>query len=191
MNFTSTHDFTRGINLWDNDIFEPYGEYPWTLKEKNHENLRHYRLKGNFYEKARNIFEAYVYALAFMPGILSIFYGDEIGMQGLGNLLNRRPFTWNCIDNNLLAFFKSIGKIREQEEFLRSANWELLDVNEKYLAFERYSNLKKAFIAINRTDEVVDINIPKTYQDLTPKFVLKRSRTKQLDAYGGIYIPRE
>ena len=36
-----------------------------------------------------------------MPGNLSIFYGDEVGIQGMGNLSNRKPFSWNNIDNEL------------------------------------------------------------------------------------------
>ena len=37
-----------------------------------------------------------------MPGIFSIFYGDEVGVQGLGNLFNRQPFPWGREDQDLL-----------------------------------------------------------------------------------------
>ena len=54
---------------------------------------------------------AYVFSLAFMPGLLSIFYGDEIGVQGIGNLDNRKPMPWDNPDLALLEFFKITDSI--------------------------------------------------------------------------------
>ena len=34
-----------------------------------------------------------------------IYYGDEIGMQGFEDPLNRRYFTWDNIDNDVLFVF--------------------------------------------------------------------------------------
>ena len=39
-----------------------------------------------------------------MPGILSIFYGDEVGVEGLGNLANRKTYPWGKEDKSLLEF---------------------------------------------------------------------------------------
>ena len=57
-----------------------------------------------------------------MKDYLSIFYGDEIGMEGIGNLANRKPFTWNHMDKKLLYFFRKMGLIRQKEQFLTEAD---------------------------------------------------------------------
>ena len=56
-----------------------------------------------------------------MPGILSIFYGDEIGMEGMGNLANRKPYPWGKEDKELLDFFKVLGNIKKNEKILADA----------------------------------------------------------------------
>ena len=102
MNFTSTHDITRAINIFGTDEFQKEKEWAWDLKNENRDYQKNYKMTEEQYSLGKKIYLSYIYALAFLPGNLSIFYGDEIGMQGLGNLANRRPFTWNNIDNELL-----------------------------------------------------------------------------------------
>ena len=36
----------------------------------------------------------------------SIFYGDEVGIQGLGNLANRKTFPWGSEDKELLEYIR-------------------------------------------------------------------------------------
>ncbi len=47
-----------------------------------------------------------------LPGTPCIYYGDEIGMQGFGDPFCRGYFKWDNMDENLLAFFKELGKIK-------------------------------------------------------------------------------
>ena len=188
MNFTSTHDMTRGINLWDNNIFS--GRWPWDLKNNDHEFLRQYKLDSEEYRKAREIYQAYVFTLAFMPGILSIFYGDEAGLQGIGNLLNRRPFPWEKEDKDLQDFFKYIGKIRNTETFLETADIKIVDITKEILTFKRENNEANAIIAVNRTEEEKEILLPSGYEK-GKIYTLKKSTPKTLSPYGAIAITKK
>ena len=190
MNFTSTHDITRGINLWDLQIFDTYGEWPWNLQIDDQVVCKNYRIDESEYERIKEIYMAYVFCLAFMPGNLSIFYGDEAGLQGIGNLYNRRPFPWNNEDDKLVHFFRFIGEIRKMEPFMESADFRILEVNSDIISFERIKNLEKMFVAINRSEEGKRIEIPEEYSNSKKVYKLKKSNSGFLAPKGGIAIKK-
>ena len=190
MNFTSTHDMTRGINLWDPNIFNYHGKWPWNLLDEDHDKAQRYGLTEVQYKKAKEIYMAYVFSMAFMPGILSIFYGDEIGVQGIGNLDNRKPMPWDNPDNELLEFFKIIGAIRRKEDFMYEAELKVHDVNVNYMAFERILGEEKAFVVVNRTGEEHQFIVPEDYRDSDKIYTLKKSKPGVISPYGGVVIKK-
>ena len=125
-----------------------------------------------------------------MPGILSIFYGDEIGIQGIGNLANRKPYPWGKEDIDLLNYFKYIGNIRKEESFLQQADINILDINRDYFMFERYNDNDRTLITINRTNGEQEFTVPKEYRDKRKVYTLNKSKEGYLSPYGGIAIKR-
>lgn len=190
MNFTSTHDITRGINLWDQRLFS-CREWAWNLYNEDHEWAKKYQLSKEEYERAKEIYKEYVYTLTFMPGILSIFYADEVGLQGIGNLNNRKPFPWGKEDQELLAFFRRMGQIRKNESFLRRADLDIIDITPQILMFERTSSEGSAIITINRTPEERKILLPSGYEKEQKVYTLKKSTKKELSPYGAITIKKD
>ena len=188
MNFTSTHDISRAINIFSTYDFQEYGEWAWNLNNNNLDWCKNHKLTKEQYKYGKEIYKAYVFALTFMPGILSIFYGDEVGLTGIGNLANRKPFPWEKEDIELLNFFKYIGNIRKQESFLQEAELNIIDINKDYFMFERLSEEEKALITINRTNEEKIIKVPSEYQKQSKIYTLKKSRRGYLSPYGGIAI---
>ena len=190
MNFTSTHDISRAINIFSTNDFQQYGEWAWNLIRDDLDWCKNFKLTSPQYQQGKEIYKAYIYTLAFMPGILSIFYGDEIGIEGIGNLANRKPYPWNKQDLDLLNYFKYIGNIRKQETFLQEAELNILDINENYFMFERYTDKDRALIAINRTNEEKEFYVPKEYQNKRKVYTLNKSIEGYLSPYGGITIKR-
>ena len=190
MNFTSTHDMTRAINLWDKNIFHNYNEWPWDLINNNLDFCKNYHLTDEQYNKAKDIYMAYIFSLIFMPGTLSIFYGDEVGVQGIGNLKNRSPFPWNNIDKELLDFFKYMGLIRKNEPFMEQAKFNIIDININTLLFERIKDEQKIFVIVNRTPNETSFTIPQEYQNPQKVYTLKKMTNGNLAGYGGIAIKK-
>lgn len=189
MNFTSTHDISRIINILSAYDFQEYGEWAWNPIDDDRNWQKNYQLTPEQYKHGRDMYEAYCFILNFMPGILSIFYGDEIGMQGMGNLPNRRPFTWNYMDKKLLRFFKELGKIRRNEEFLETAGLNILDINDSYFMFERILNDEKMLITVNKTDREFDYLVPSEYEKSDGGvYTLKKSLVGHLNPYGGVAV---
>ncbi len=190
MNFTSTHDITRAINIFGTDEFQRYGEWAWNLNKNDRIWEKNYKISKQEYELGKKIYRAYLYTLAFFPGILSIFYGDEIGLEGMGNLANRRPFTWNKIDQDILNTFKEIGKIRKKEKYLETAKLELVDVNYDYLAFKRNSIMNEILVFMNRTNNKTNIILPDDYLNEEVAYNINNSTKNNLNAYGGLVLKK-
>jgi len=190
MNFTSTHDISRAINIFATYDFQEYGEWAWNPIRSDLDWCKNFNLTKEQYQYGKEIYKAYVFALTFMPGILSIFYGDEIGIQGIGNLANRKPYPWGKTDEDLLSYFKYIGNIRKQEPFLQEAELNILDINKDFLMFERFSKEEKTLTTINRTNEEKEFNIPREYQNKTKTYTLNNSKKGYLSPFGGITIKK-
>lgn len=190
MNFTSTHDISRALNIFGSDRFKEDGQWAWDLKNEDYAESKDYNLSESQYKKGLEIYKSYVFTLAFFPGILSIFYGDEIGMQGEGNLLNRKPYTWNRVDRDLLQFFRFIGNVRKRETFLEIADIDVIDINKNIIIFERKDENDSLLTIVNRTDREIDIDIPKEYENHQKKYTLKKSKIEKLYPHGAIALKK-
>ena len=191
MNFTSTHDISRALNMLGCDHeFSPYKEWYWDPVDNSHEHCKDYKMSKEDLIRAKEIYKAYISAMAFLPGNLSIFYGDEAGIEGLGNLANRKTFPWGEEDSDLVEFFTSIGKVRVNNRFLEQADLNVFKINRDYFMFERVSGEDKMLFAVNRTDNDVDFKVPDEYSDGEDVYVLKKSRKGHLGPYGSVAIKK-
>ena len=123
-----------------------------------------------------------------MPGIFSIFYGDEVGVQGLGNLENRKTYPWGRSDRELLEYFRYLGEIRNNEEFLKKAGLNIVDLNNDYFMFEREGKDGAALVAVNRTNDDKKILVPEKYETPSKIYTLNNSNKKVLHPYGGVSL---
>ena len=190
MNPISTHDISRLMTIYGSDTFNQNSEWVWnpTNDDRNWQN--NYKLTEEEYKKAKEMYKAHIYTLAFLPGTLSIFYGDEIGLEGMGNLSNRKPFPWTKKDEELLEFFKMIGKVRNEEPFLEKAKLNIVDINDKLFTFERTNEEEKAFITVNRTDDEQKIYIPKEYESPDKICNLNGLSSNGLAPHGGLVLKK-
>ena len=191
MNFTSTHDISRALNMLGCESeFSPYKEWYWDPVDNSHEHCKDYKMSKEDLIRAKEIYKAYISALAFLPGNLSIFYGDEAGIEGLGNLANRKTYPWGEEDKDLVEFFTDIGKVRVNNKFLEQADLNVFKINRDYFMFERVSGEDKMLFAVNRTDNDVDFKVPDEYSDGEDVYVLKKSRKGHLGPYGSVAIKK-
>lgn len=190
MNFTSTHDITRAINIFGSNDLQVFGEWAWDLNNGDRKWQLDYKLSPEEYKKGKDLYEAYVFALTFLPGILSIFYGDEVGLQGMGNLANRRTFDWRHMDKDLLKFFQSIGKIREEEKFLETAGLNVIDVGDQLFTFERQNDQESAIITVNRTNNSQRLILPERFEEHEDAYSLKDSTKEEIKPYGGLVLKK-
>lgn len=190
MNSTSTHDIPRPLMFFAliNEFSENSGWYWRPINEQNHDYCLDFKLTEEQYERAKELFKTYAATLNFLPGNFTIFYGDEAGMQGLGNLANRKPFPWGEEDNDLIEFFTSLGKIRTNNQFLRKAKTNILKLNKDYFMFERTTDEESMLYAVNATDRDVAIDVPDEYNEAPVVYTLKKSTRNNLGPRGAIAL---
>lgn len=190
MNFTSTHDISRAINIFSSYEFNEYSEWAWNLRNDSLDYCKNFNLTSDEIRKGLLMYKAYLYTLAYLPGNLSIFYGDEIGIQGMGNLMNRKPFNLKKVDEELLQFCQNIGKIRNQERYLEDADIEIRDINDRYFMFERVNKKDSVLTTISRSDNETNFKIPDDYNRGECIHTLRLSKPGVLAPYGAVVIKK-
>ena len=101
MNFLSTHDTPRILTLLGG---EPVPE--------DKPGRAAARLSPAGYELARRRLMVGAMLLYAFPGSPTVFYGDEAGVQGYEDPLNRRTYPWGQEDERLLAWYRKLGALR-------------------------------------------------------------------------------
>ncbi len=97
------------------------------------------------------------------PGIPIIYYGTEVGMKGGNDPSNRQSMKFG--DNpELLAYFQTLGKLRQEHVSLRRGDMIPLPVNDKVLAYARAAGEDRLIVTLNngRKEESVEIDLPET-----------------------------
>jgi len=57
------------------------------------------------------------------PGVPCIYYGDEAGMEGYADPYNRGPYPWGQADQDLLAWYKKITALRQENPVFTRGKW--------------------------------------------------------------------
>ncbi|HPW40304.1 MAG TPA: alpha-amylase family glycosyl hydrolase, partial [Bacillota bacterium] len=57
------------------------------------------------------------------PGVPSIYYGDEAGLEGYSDPLNRRTYPWGGENRELLKWYKAITSIRNKYDVFSTGRW--------------------------------------------------------------------
>lgn len=192
MNFTSTHDISRILNILGEDNFKADGEWIWDLKEHCdliwQKNAK--QLGGANYRRAKKLLKVYLIILAFIPGILTIFYGDEAGTQGIGNLLNRKTYPWKKRDKDLVNFVRKLLKLRNKLEFLREANLTNYIVTTNLIYLERKCNNEVILVVVNRSNNTEKPDIPKEYEMAETIYTTHNSTKDKITPFGAVVLKK-
>ncbi len=100
MNSISTHDTLRAITY-----FGVEHEVPDNEKGT-------YRMTHKEYEKGKNMLLQATFLQFTLPGIPSIYYGDEVGLQGFRDPYCRMGYPYGQEDFEILDFYKALAQVR-------------------------------------------------------------------------------
>lgn len=155
MNSLGTHDTVRIINA-----LSDVRAHGWSKTHK-----LGYKLPDSEYEKAKKkLYLASVLQFT-LPGIPSIFYGDEAGLQGFDDPINRRPYPWGGEDKEILDHYRKLGRIRRENCAVFSGGFNMRDEN-GLVAYERAGGDDEILIAVNAGTDDKTLFINKEYTSL-------------------------
>ena len=94
------------------------------------------------------------------PGSPTVFYGDEAGVQGFEDPLNRGTYPWGREDPALLAYFRQLGALRKQRVSLQCGDIDYLYAVGGGLVLRRQSEDEVTVAAMNAGMQPLELSIP-------------------------------
>lgn len=150
MNILGTHDTVRVLTALGGPSHEG----------KSNDALAVLQLTDKEREHATALLKGAYLILATLPGIPTIYYGDEVGLEGYSDPFNRRPFPWHRINEELLSHYRAMAKVRRNDLY-RDGEFKVLHFSRELLAFAREKDGVRAVTLFNNTDHKRQFPLPK------------------------------
>lgn len=105
-----------------------------------------------------------------LPGVPSLYYGDEAGMEGYGDPFNRGTYPWGSENRGLLKWYKHLGEMRKKCPALKDGEFIPIYSKDGVIAYARKSGDESIVIAVNRKDSDETFTLDGEWKD--SKFIL-------------------
>lgn len=140
-------------------------------------------------------------ALQFtLPGIPSIYYGDEVGMQGYKDPFNRGTFPWENQREDLLRWYRSLGKLRKCCPLLKAGQFVPISGASGCVCYARMDgdrpdlspDADAIVVLANNNSHAITYDLPEELKDVLPLFGAegKEGRTVPLPPYSCAILGR-
>ncbi len=143
MNFLSTHDTERALTRLGGE------EVGWHDKDWQSERY----LDGAQYLYGTALLKCAMVLQFFLPGIPSIYYGDEAGMEGYRDPFNRRCYPWGQENPDLIDFTRKLSEIRHGTRAFEQGDMRFIECDDKVCVFARCDKITReaAIIYLNKS----------------------------------------
>ena len=149
MNFLGTHDTPRILTLLGVEQ---------TPEDKGQRAA--YRLSPAELARGQKKLRLAAMLLYSFPGSPTLYYGDEAGMQGFEDPLNRGTYPWGSEDGSLLAFFRRLGQLRAERISMQCGIIRYLHAQGGGLVVERLHGTERTVTALNAGDTPLELTLP-------------------------------
>ena len=138
MNFLGTHDTARILTVLGAD-YAP----------ESKEERAAYRLSPEQRERGIALLRLAALALFSFPGVPTVFYGDEAGMEGWEDPFNRGTYPWGREDAAIRDYFALLGGLRKRRTSLRRGGIRWLVAQGRLVAYIRESAGERSVTVLN------------------------------------------
>ena len=156
MNHIGTHDTARILTALSSDNI--INNRDWQSKQK---------LSNDEYSRSIKLLKLAATLQYTLPGVPSLFYGDEAGVEGYSDPFCRKTYPWGNENHSLLNFYKKLGNIRTSNICFKEGKFIPVCADMGHLAYIRESLDGKnvLLIAVNRWCDDEYINLPTGFEN--------------------------
>lgn len=140
LNFLSTHDTAR--------ILTVMGAKEYDKKDEQASA----RLCESEFNRAAAKLKCLVTMQFCLPGVPTVFYGDEAGMEGFADPFCRGCYPWGYENQEILAHFRYAIDLRNRNDVLKNGEFETVYEYEGCYGFIRFNKTKKIMVFVNFGD---------------------------------------
>ena len=182
MNHIGTHDTMRAITALAGEDCE-YRDRNWQSRTT---------LSEEAYEKGVKLLQLAALIQYTLPGVPSLYYGDEAGMQGYKDPFNRCCYPWGHENKTLLSYYRMLGNLRKSCDCLKSGRFHTVSEMLSCLCYERIGDNDAILVIINRNEHPITYHLPTRWQNAICIFGGKSiADCVELDALDGVVLKKE
>lgn len=141
MNIVGTHDTPRILTTLVGDHFDDKKDRAFA------------KLTDEQREKGISLLKLTSLIQYTMVGCPCLYYGDEAGMEGYEDPLNRGTYPWGNENLELLEWYKYLGELRSKSDVLKKGDIKFLYAEGDILAYRRSYENEHLDIYINRSEQ--------------------------------------
>jgi 4-alpha-glucanotransferase len=108
------------------------------------------------------------------PGVPHIYYGDEAGLEGYDDPLNRRTFPWGREEQPLIDWYKKMIAIRNSWRVLRTGRWHPLVVHPDVYGYVRLTENARDVFGNHCEENTAVVLINRSQTEITAECDLGR-----------------
>lgn len=155
MNHIGTHDTERAVTKIAGDSCE-YRDRRWQSAHS---------LNEAEYKKGISLLKCAAALQYTLPGVPSVYYGDEAGLQGYKDPFNRGCYPWGNENKELIDFYKTLGRIRRENPVFAKGRFAPVSSILGCVAFRRYDENNDIMIIVNRNEHPISYGLPENFRN--------------------------
>lgn len=154
MNHIGTHDTERAITKIAGESCE--------YRDRNWQSCHSL---GDKYEKGVGLLKCAVALQYTLPGVPSVYYGDEAGLEGYKDPFNRGCYPWGNENHDLVDFYKTMGRIRNENSVFKKGYFSPVSSMLGCVAFRRHDENGNVMVIVNRNEHSISYRLPYEFEN--------------------------
>ncbi len=125
-----------------------------------------------------------------LPGIPSIYYGDEAGLTGYKDPFNRGCYPWGKENSELIGWYRELGKIRKENASLYDGSFHPVSEAAGCIAYVRSTTCNRIMLIANRNVHPITYYLPEDWHGASVLLGGNDIRYNEVDipAYGAVIL---
>ncbi|MCQ2455591.1 MAG: glycoside hydrolase family 13 protein [Clostridia bacterium] len=179
MNHIGTHDTPRIITAIAN-----YGKFSGDRKYQSEYTL--WDFEYNFAVLRQKIACLIQFTL---PGVPSVYYGDEAGLTGFGDPFCRGTYPWGKENTDLVSYYEALGNLRRTNDVFCDGDFIPLKAEDGLFVFLRQKGENRLLIATNVSENEAEFsNCQNVGTVLFGENISENPKTVKLKPYGYVVM---